>query len=58
MRPISGIILTDKLSNHTSPKNVAKDNGYYVNTFRELVEQVAKLSFLNKDYLLFFRGQI
>ena len=30
---------------------------YRVDTYRGLVEQVAKLSYLNKDYLLFFRGQ-
>jgi len=49
--------LTKELQKHTSTKKVAKDGGYFVKTFRELVEQVAKLSYLNKDYLLFFRGQ-
>ena len=57
MRPISGNILTEELKKHTSVKDVAKNKGYFVNTFRELVEQVAKLSYLNKDYLLFYRGQ-
>ncbi|MBA4317621.1 MAG: FRG domain-containing protein [Flavobacterium sp.] len=57
MRQISGIILTKELSKHTSIKNVAKDQGYFVKSYRELVEQIAKLSYLNKDYLLFFRGQ-
>jgi len=57
MRQITGIILTKELSNHTTIKDIAKDSGYLVNTFRELVEQIAKLSYLNKDYLLFFRGQ-
>lgn len=57
MRPISGTILTKELNKHTSIKEVAKDRGYSVNTYRELVEQIAKLSYLNKDYLLFFRGQ-
>lgn len=31
---------------------------FYISTFRQLVEQTARLSFKNKDYLLFFRGQI
>lgn len=57
MRQISGARLTEELNKHTSSKEVAKDNGYYIPNYRELVEQVAKLSYLNKDYLLFFRGQ-
>lgn len=57
MRQISGTILTKELKDYTTIKDVAKNKGYFVNTFRELVEQVAKLSYLNKDYLLFFRGQ-
>ncbi|TCT19725.1 FRG domain-containing protein [Thiobaca trueperi] len=57
MRQISGTMLTPDLRKHTSSKGVASDSGYVVNTYRELVEQVAKLSYLNKDFLLFFRGQ-
>lgn len=57
MRQITGIKITEELSQHTSVKNIALSNGYYIDTFRKLVEQVAKLSYLNKDYLLFFRGQ-
>ena len=57
MRQISGIIHTKELKEHTSTRDVAKSRGYFVATYRELVEQVAKLSYLNKDYLLFFRGQ-
>jgi len=56
MRQIHGN-LTKELSKHTSTKEVGKDSGYPVKTFRKLVEQVAKLSYLNKDYLLFYRGQ-
>lgn len=56
MRQIYGK-LTSELLTHTTPKTVGIDIGFPVATFRELVEQVAKLSFLNKDYLLFFRGQ-
>ena len=49
--------LTPELAGHTTPKTVGVDNGFPIKNFRDLVEQVAKLSFLNKDYLLFFRGQ-
>jgi len=49
--------LTTELAGHTTPKKVGSDKGYFISTYRELVEQIAKLSFLNKDYLLFFRGQ-
>ena len=56
MRQIQGN-LTKELRNHTSSKEVGKDSGYPVTTFRKLVEQVAKLAYLNKDYLLFYRGQ-
>lgn len=56
MRQIYGT-LTEEIKRHTSTKDVAADSGYPVSTYRELVEQVAKLSYLNKDYLLFFRGQ-
>ena len=56
MRKIYGK-LTTELSKHTTPKTVGIDAGFPVATYRDLVEQIAKLSFLNKDYLLFFRGQ-
>tara|TARA_R110002020_G_scaffold75065_6_gene191430 strand:- start:8568 stop:9686 length:1119 start_codon:yes stop_codon:yes gene_type:complete len=56
MRQIYGN-LTKELRKHTSPKEVGKHSGYKVTTFRKLVEQVAKLAYLNKDYLLFYRGQ-
>lgn len=56
MRQIYGN-LTKELKNHTSSKEVGKDDGYPIRTFRSLVEQVAKLAYLNKDYLLFYRGQ-
>ena len=56
MRQIFGQ-LTKELYDHTTIKTVGIDDGYPVKTFRALVEQVAKLSFSNKDYLLFYRGQ-
>jgi len=49
--------LTEELIifNRKSAVDTAKP--YPVKTFRQLVEHVAKLAYLNKDYLLFFRGQ-
>lgn len=56
MRQVFGK-LTKELNKHTNPKEVGKNDGFVIDTYRELVEQVAKLSYLNKDHLLFFRGQ-
>jgi hypothetical protein len=56
MRQIFGR-LTTEINKHTSTKTVGADPGFPASTFRQLVEQVAQLSYLNKDYLLFFRGQ-
>jgi hypothetical protein len=50
--------LTDELLLHF--KDTAKIGSaiaFKVNTFRELVEHTAKLSYKNKDHLLFYRGQ-
>ena len=56
MRQIIGN-LSKELSQHTTSKTVGKDPGFKINSFRELVEHTAKLSYENKDYLLFYRGQ-
>jgi hypothetical protein len=57
MRNIEQPTLTAELMKVIDPKNIAGGTAYKVNTFRELVENVAKLSYLNKDYLLFYRGK-
>jgi len=57
MRKISDIKITKEIRKHTSATKIAESKGYPVKTYRELVEQIAKLSYLNKDYLLFYRGQ-
>lgn len=49
--------LTDKLRAHVRSSNVAKAPPYPIATFRSLVEQIAHLSYLNPDHLLFYRGQ-
>lgn len=49
--------LTEELNRHVGNVNVAKAPTYSVKMYRQLVEQVAFLAHLNKDHLLFFRGQ-
>jgi len=50
--------LTEELLEHFKDLNkVGSSEPFLVHTFRELVEHTAKLSFRNKDYLLFYRGQ-
>ena len=56
MRRIEGV-LPDELKSHANDNPVDIAVPYPVSTYRKLVEQIAKLSFLNKDQLLFFRGQ-
>jgi hypothetical protein len=56
MRKITGH-LTPEIIEFYKVKNVAKANAFPVKTYRELTEIIAKLSYLNKDHLLFFRGQ-
>lgn len=56
MRSINGT-LTPRLSQVIGSQDVAVAEAVPVGSFHELVEQVAQLSYLNKDHLLFFRGQ-
>lgn len=56
MRGIEGKI-TKTLAAAVDENDVASGDGYPVNTYRELVEHCAALAYLNKDHLLFFRGQ-
>ncbi|MBI5032950.1 MAG: FRG domain-containing protein [Chloroflexi bacterium] len=56
MRPIEPT-LTTELEHHIGSKSVGKAPPYEVNSYRNLVEHVAHLAYLNKDNLLFFRGQ-
>lgn len=56
MRGIEGKI-TKALASVVNEKDVASGDGYPVDTYRELVEFCAALAYLNKDHLLFFRGQ-
>jgi hypothetical protein len=56
MRPIEGK-LPEEICKKIEPNLMAGSDGYEVHSFRSLVELVAKIAYLNKDYLLFFRGQ-
>lgn len=56
MRKITGI-LTNELKEFYGKAEIRHAEAFHVKTFRELMQQVARLSYLNKDYLLFFRGQ-
>ncbi len=56
MRGIEGKI-TETLATVVDEKDVASGDGFPVKTYRELVEYCAALAYLNKDHLLFFRGQ-
>lgn len=56
MRVIKGL-LTNEIEEYINGNSIAKSEAYPVRNYRALVEHVARLSYLNKDYLLFFRGQ-
>lgn len=49
--------LIPELSSVSGTQEVAKAEPLPVDGFRNLMEYVARLAYLNKDYLLFFRGQ-
>jgi hypothetical protein len=49
--------LTDEIQSFVKNLNPASASPFRVSEYRELVEYVAHLSYLNKDSLLFFRGQ-
>lgn len=59
MRRITPTLTAELFNFYGNPreKRVGESEAYKVDTFRELVENVARLSFLNKDYMLFYRGQ-
>lgn len=46
-----------QLEQHVESNVLRKSAPFPINSYKELVRTVARLAFLNKDYLLFFRGQ-
>lgn len=58
MRKIEGNITPEILDFiGGDPKLVGSKPGFPIQTFSQLVTETAKLSYLNKDYLIFYRGQ-
>ena len=57
MRHIVPSIPKEYISATGEPKHITTSTPIPVNSFRELVEIVAKFSYHNKDHLLFYRGQ-
>jgi len=57
LRAITDRRVSEAIERHIGNTPLEKADAYPVSSYRELVEQVARLSFLNKDYLLFYRGQ-
>jgi uncharacterized protein YutE (UPF0331/DUF86 family) len=49
--------LTQELSDFVRDQPVTKVDAFPVPTFQKLMDHVSRLAYLNKDYLLFFRGQ-
>lgn len=56
MREIEGKLTVD-LSEHYGDLSPSKADAYPISTFTKLVHHVARLSCLNKDHVLLFRGQ-
>lgn len=56
MRTIEGI-LSKKLSLAIGSMSVDKAPAYRVKAYSDLMNNVSNLAYLNKDYLIFFRGQ-
>lgn len=48
---------TREITDFLNGAQAASAEAYPIQTYRELVEQCAKLAYLNKDHLLFYRGQ-
>jgi len=48
--------LTPELERHTSG-DVVRGDAYPARRYDDIVKHIARLSYLNKDYLLFYRGQ-
>jgi len=56
MRSITGSLPAELMA-HIGGDTVAKAEAFPIGNFRSLVEHIARLSYMNKDHLLFFRGQ-
>ena len=57
MRRINQVKLPKELVDSIGSKTISEASAYKVKTYQQLLNWVAKLAILNKDHLLFFRGQ-
>lgn len=57
MRSITPHLTSEFFEKGITAKKVASKDAYYVSTYDELRQLIAKLSYANKDFILFFRGQ-
>ncbi len=60
MRRITPVLTSELFHYFGNPKQtkVGAAQAFRLETFRELVEHVARLSFANKDHMLFYRGRL
>lgn len=49
--------LPDHLAKHVGRRGVWRATAFHIDNYRDLVEHVAQLSYLNRNHLVFFRGQ-
>ena len=47
---------TKKLRKQNLNNNIASIDGVEISSFNDLVKELAELSYLNQDYMLFYRG--
>ncbi len=49
--------LTKELASHLGKQLVSRADPFPIDNYRQLVEHVARLAYVNRNHLLFFRGQ-
>jgi hypothetical protein len=49
--------LTDEFAKHVRDRDVWRAPAFELSNYRALVEHIARLSYMNRNHLLFFRGQ-
>jgi hypothetical protein len=49
--------LTEDLKKHIGTQPVFRAESFPIDNYRQLVEHVARLAYVNRNHLLFFRGQ-
>ena len=49
--------ITEEIASFIMDRCVAEADGFPIDTYNDLVQVSARLAYINKDYILFFRGQ-